>query len=264
MSKKNKFNNYYSSLESSEETKKYIKEMYAMSEKNAKNGNIIFVAFGIPLLIIFALTITQMFSFSINLVQAKSKSSQVEIVSNIPVTTKTESTGNTSTDNKETVSPTNSTSNDISTDKLNTKIEAYLKENENRKASLDKAIALNNGSEKGLATMFIAQILRDNGYDIPQTVINTKGLVSKLEEDGWEKVTDFNELEKGDICFTVKAPSGAPSHTYIFMGWVTEGKTDNGYIVDNQVSEYNDTYHERNISVSSPKKDKFDFFMRKK
>jgi hypothetical protein len=144
------------------------------------------------------------------------------------------------------------------------KIETYLKENQNRKASLDKATALNGGSEKGLATTFIAQILRDNGYAIPENIINTQALVDQLEKDGWEKITDFNKLEKGDVAFTVKAPSGAPSHTYIFMGWVTEGKTDNGYIVDNQVSEYNDTYHQRNISVSTPKKDKFDFFMRKK
>lgn len=261
MARKNKFNNYYNSLESSEETKKYLKEMYDMSDKNSRNVNVIFAAFGIPLCIIFTLTILQMFSFSVNLVQASTKSSEVEIVSTI----NTDSTKTASSDEKEVTSSTGNASNNESVDiQLNLKLTTYLKENENRKTSLDKATALNDGSDKGLATMFIAQILRDNNYAIPEKVINTQALVSHLEKDGWEKITDFNKLQEGDICFTSKSKSGAPSHTYIFMGWVTEGKTDYGYIVDNQLAEYKDTYHKRNISVATPKKDKFDFFMRKK
>ncbi len=256
MTKKNKFNNYYNSLESSEDTKKYIKEMYDMSDKNSKNINIIFASFGIPLFIIFTLTILQMFSFSANLVQAHTKSSEVQIVSTIDTD---------SSNGKEVTSSTdNASTNEGVNIQLNLKLTTYLKGNKNREASLDKATALNGGSDKGLATMFIAQILRDNDYAIPEKVINTQSLVDYLEKDGWEKVTDFNKLQEGDICFTLKSKSGAPSHTYIFMGWVTKGKTDYGYIVDNQLAEYNDTYHKRNISVATPKKDKFDFFMRKK
>lgn len=262
MNNKNKFSNKFSNLESMEDTQRYIKEMHEMSDRNARITNITFAAVGIPLLIIFTLTILQMFSFTINLAKGSIDDSKPEIVSN---------SGNTSTDtsSKDSNAATSDTSNtqgtvQVTSEKLNSKIYTYLTDSKNRTTSLNKATALNKGNSKGLATTFVAQVLRDNGYTISDKIINTDALVKQLENDGWEKITDYNKLEPGDVCFTVKSTSGAPSHTYIFMGWVQAGKTDNGYIVDSQISEYKDTYHQRNISVSTPKKDKFDFFMRKK
>lgn len=261
MSKKSKFDNNYSSLESSEDTKKYIKEMHEMADKNARTSNIVFTAVGIPILVIILVTIIQMFSFTINLAKGNGRIKAPEVVSdtNKPSQGNSDKSGTDQSgqDNK-------NTSVQDNTGKLNDKIYTYLNDKANRTSSLNKAIKLNNGSDKGLSTIFVAQILRDNGYNIPNTVINTDSLVKQLEKDGWEKITDYNKLEKGDVCFTTKSKSGSPSQTYIFMGWITEGKTDYGNIVDNQVSEYKDTLHKRNISVSTPKKDKFEFLMRKK
>lgn len=80
-----------------------------------------------------------------------------------------------------------------------------------------------------------------------------------------EKNTDFNDLEKGDVCFTTDLAEspGSPSHTYIFMGWVEDGKTDYANIVDGQIQEFDKVLHKRNISVSTPQKDKFSFFLKK-
>ncbi|WP_415875228.1 peptidoglycan amidohydrolase family protein [Clostridium sp.] len=246
---KNKFNNQYSKLESSEQTKKYIKEMYDMADKTESKSNIAFAAIAAPIAIIFVLTLVQMFSFTINLAKSDSTSTEVQVTSNdTSKSTSTEAEAEAST----------------VSEALNDKIYTYLKDKNNRNSSLQKSIKLNKGSDKGLSTIFVAQILRDNGYNISNSIINTNRLVDELEKAGWEKVSDYNKLQPGDICFTSNSKSGAPSHTYIFMDWVKEGKTDYAYIVDNQVSEYSDTYHKRNIDSSTPTKDKFNFFMRKK
>lgn len=246
---KNKFNNHYSNLESSEQTKKYVKEMYEMADKTERRSTLAFAAIAAPIAIIFVLTLVQMVSFSVNLAKGNANSREVQVVSNNAASSKNSTTEPNQAD----------TSNE-----LNDKIYAYLKDGKNRTASLEKATKLNKGSDKGLSTIFVAQILRDNGYDINNSVINTNKLVDELEKAGWEKVSDYNQLKPGDVCFTSNSKSGAPSHTYIFMDWVKEGKTDYANIVDNQVSEYDDTYHKRNIDSATPKKDKFNFFMRKK
>lgn len=254
---KNKFNNHYSNLESSEQTKKYVKEMYEMADKTEHRSTLAFAAIAAPIAIIFALTLVQMVSFTVNLAKGNANSREIQVVSN-----NTASSKDGSANQNETATSDNSTSSVAG--ELNDKIYTYLKDSKNRTASLEKATKLNKGSDKGLSTIFVAQILRDNGYDINNSVINTSRLVDELEKAGWEKVSDYNQLKPGDICFTSDSKSGAPSHTYIFMDWVEEGKTDYANIVDNQVSEYNDTYHKRNIDSATTKKDKFNFFMRKK
>jgi len=248
MGKKN-FNNQYSKLESSEQTKKYIKEMYDMADKTEIKSNIAFAVIAVPIAIICVLTLVQMFSFTINFAKGDSTSKQAQIISS-------DTSENTSTEAQTEASTVSET--------LNEKIYNYLKDENNRNSSLQKSIKLNKGSDKGLSTIFVAQILRDNGYNISNSIINTNRLVAELEKNGWEKVSDYTKLQPGDICFTSNSKSGAPSHTYIFIDWVKEGKTDYAYVVDNQVSEYKDTYHKRNIDSSTPKKDKFNFFMRKK
>lgn len=234
-------------LESSEQTEKYVKEMYDMADKSERRSTIAFIAVAIPISIIFIVTIAQMISFTFGLAQSKN-SEKIQIASN------------------NSPSSTISTNSDSVSDKsLNSNVYDYLKDKNNREASLKKAIELNKGSNKGLSSIFIAQILRDNGYNIEKSVINTEKLVSALEKLGWEKISDYNKLQPGDVCFTVNSKnSNSPSHTYIFMDWVEKGKTDFAYIVDSQVSEYNDTYHKRNIDAPTTKKDEFSFFMRKK
>lgn len=247
MSKKKNFNNSYSNLETSEETKKYIREMQEMEDKNEKKNNLIFASLAIPLILIAAFMVKQIVSASINMVKNNSNVEQSKkIVSNSQPTE-----DKISGENKDTAKA------------LNTKIYTYLNDKANRTASLNEAKALNHGKDKGLSTIFIAEILRNNNYDIPESVINTKGLVSELEKNDWKKIDDYNKLEKGDIIFTTASKSKSPTHVYIFMGWVEEDKTDYANICDGQISEYSDTLHKRNIDFATSKKDKFNFFMRK-
>ena len=79
----------------------------------------------------------------------------------------------------------------------------------------------------------------------------------------FKKNTDFTELEQGDICFTtdVAKKPGVPSHAYVFMGWVEDGKTDYANVCDGQIQEYGNILHKRNISLSVSEKDKFSFFL---
>ena len=56
---------------------------------------------------------------------------------------------------------------------------------------------------------------------------------------------------------------GVPGHSYVFMGWVEDGKTDYAYVCDGQVEEFGNILHKRNISISTAEKDKFSFFLRK-
>lgn len=247
---KNKFNNKYSTLESSENTKKYIKEMYAFADKNERKSSLAFTSVAIPILIIFALTLVQMISFGINFIKSDSQLATSNDKSQIVL------------DNKNITDNTKASDSSI---QLNTKVYKYLNDQKNRDTSLNNAKKLNGGKEKGLSTIFMAQVLRDNDYDIDKSVINTKKLISELEKKGWEKVSDYKKLQSGDLCFTTSSKnSGSPAHTYIYMKWVEKEKTDYAYIVDSQVSEYKNTYHKRNIDSPTPKKDKFDFFMRKK
>lgn len=245
MSKNKNFNNSYSNLETSEETKKYIKEMQEMEDKNEKKNNMIFAGLAIPLILIAVFMVKQIASVSINIVKNTSNVEQNKnIISN------SESTEDTSKE-------------ETKQESVNAKVYTYLNDKANRTASLNEAKALNDGSDKGLSTIFIAEILRNNNYDVPKSVINTKSLVSELEKNNWKKINDYKKLEKGDIVFTTASKSNSPTHVYIFMGWVKEDKTDYANICDSQISEYSDTLHKRNIDFSTPKKDKFNFFMRK-
>lgn len=250
MSKKKNFNNSCSNLETSEETKKYITEMQEMEDKNEKKNNIIFASLAIPFILIAIFMVKQITSVSINMVKNNSNVEQSKnIISN--------------SHSMENASKEEIKQESVNTTALNTKVYTYLNDKANRTASLNEAKALNHGSDKGLSTTFIAEILRNNNYDVPKTIINTKSLVSELEKNGWKKINDYKKLEKGDIVFTTASKSNSPTHVYIFMEWVEEDKTDYANICDSQISEYSDTLHKRNIDFSTPKKDKFNFFMRK-
>ncbi|KEI15528.1 peptidoglycan amidohydrolase family protein [Clostridium haemolyticum] len=251
---KNKFNNKFSNLESTENTQKYVKEMYDLAEKHEKKSIMSFLAIGIPIVVILIFTLVQMISFSVH----SSKDGTKQIVSKKDSikkdTNKSESNKFVKKDDKK-VAPVN---------ELNNRLFNYLKLSEKRAVSYYRAKQLNNKSEKGIASIFVAQVLRDNGYKIDNSIINTASLVRSLQKDGWKIISDCKQLQKGDICFTTAhGSSGPPAHTYFFMGWVKEGKTDSAYVADSQVSEYKNTYHTRNISSTTPTKEKFSFFMRK-
>ncbi|MCY6957152.1 peptidoglycan amidohydrolase family protein [Clostridium brassicae] len=247
MNKKKNFENHLTNLESSEESKKYINEMQQMEEQYEKKSTMAFLIIAIPIFILAIITVKQMISFSVSM-SKNSTHAEEQIASD--ANKGTDSTKNTPS------APT--------AEALNEKIYKYLDVEANRKKTFSEAVKLNSGSEKGTSSIFISQVLRNNGQTISKSAINTKTLVAELEKNGWKKITDYKQLQKGDICFA--APSkegGSPSHTYVFIKWVKEGKTDYAYVCDSQVSEYKNTLHTRNISSSTPKKEKFGFLMRK-
>lgn len=243
MSKNHKLDKHFNNLDE-ENQEKYIEEMHEMADKAAKKNNLIFGAVVIPIVIVCILVVKQMVSFSFNLAKddSSSKNNGTEITKD--VNNKSKETGK----NEEIA--------------LNEKIAKYIQDKNNRQKSLKEAVSINKGSEKGVSVIFISQLYRNNGYDIPKNTISTKGLLEELKKKNWTKETDYTKLQKGDICFTTVDSAGSPSHAYIFMGWVKEGKTDYAYVCDGQTSDYDSTLHKRNLSVSTAQKDKIAFFMK--
>lgn len=250
MSKNHKFDKHVNNL-NEENQEKYVEEMHEMADKAAKKTNLIFGAVVIPIVIVCILVVKQMVSFSFNL--AKTDDSAKTNTSNV--------TKNVTKDNQK---DGKETTKNVQPEELalNEKIAKYIQDKNNRNKSLKQAVSINKGSDKGVSVIFVSQLYRDNGYDIPKDTISTKGLLDELSKKNWTKETDYKKLQKGDICFTTVDNADSPSHTYIFMGWVKEGKTDYAYVCDGQTSDYNDTLHKRNLSVSTPEKDKIAFFMK--
>jgi len=219
------------------ESQKYIKEMHELADKNEFRNNII--VFGL-FLVIGALII---FSILMNTSFMKPKT---DVVTNKVVTKSTDASA---------INPITSQE----------KIYEYLDIEANRTSILKKAIELNKGSKTGVTVYLLSEILRSNGLDIPVDTSTVKELVTDLTSKDWKKNTDFTKLEKGDICFTtdVAKKPGVPSQSYIFMGWVEDGKTEYANVCDGQVQEFGNILHKRNISITIAEKDKFNFFLRK-
>jgi hypothetical protein len=145
----------------------------------------------------------------------------------------------------------------------------YLSIEKNRQTVLQKALALNNGQYVNACVFFVSEALRKNSVNIPNTTCNTTQLVSQLKGRGWTRSTDYKDLHPGDICFTTdkNGGDGAPTHTYIFMCWVSPNSYDYAMICDNQADRYGAVYHKRNITkkdvYKGEQKEAFQFFMRK-
>ena len=146
----------------------------------------------------------------------------------------------------------------------------FLESKANQREVYNAAIELNQGSSENTCVYFIAEVLRQNNFKVPEQTSNTKQIVSLLKEKGLKEQSDYKNLMPGDICFTTDnngGRSGDPTHTYIFMKWVKQGNYDYAFICDNQAKDYEDkVYHTRNINVKATSngfdKDEFAFFMR--
>jgi hypothetical protein len=145
----------------------------------------------------------------------------------------------------------------------------YLSVEENRQKVLQKALKLNGGKYVNACVYFIAEALRQNGAYIPSATCNTIGLAAELKSKGWTRSSEYTKLRPGDICFTTDNGdgSGVPSHTYVFMGWISADNYDYAMVCDNQADRYGTVYHKRNIAkidvYNGEKKEAFQFFMRK-
>ena len=240
-SQKNNLNTNHSGftkLKDDGDSDKYIKEMHDLADKNELKNTIVVVGLGI---VVAAIVI---FSLFMNTSFMNPKDDVATHKTVIKPTTD------------------NSSNNVIVTPD---KIYAYLDIEANRTAVLKKAVSLNEDNQKGLTVYLLSEILRANNTVIPEKTFTIKQLVTDLTSMDWKKNTDFNALKKGDICFTTDMPgnTNVPSHAYVFMGWVEEGKTDYAYVCDGQINEFGKILHKRNLSISTTKKDKFSFFLRK-
>ena len=236
-------------LNNDEESEKYIKEMHELADKNELKNNAVVLGLGIVIvsIIIFSILMnTSIMKPKTDVAVSKSVAKNSNAISSAKPTTTTKA-------------------NTINPIVDPTKIYEYLNVEGNRTALLKKAIALNHGSKKGLNVYLLSEILRDNTYAIPPNTTTVKQLMLALMSMDWKKNRNITQLKKGDICFTTDMPGklGSPSHVYVFMGWVKNGKTDYANICDGQVEEFGNILHKRNLSIETTTKDKFSFFIRK-
>ncbi|OFI06710.1 hypothetical protein CLOACE_08650 [Clostridium acetireducens DSM 10703] len=145
----------------------------------------------------------------------------------------------------------------------------FLTSERNRRKTYLDAANLNGGTSQNACVFFVSEVLRNNNYEVPKSMGNTGEFISFLKEKGWKKRKNYKRLKPGNVCFTTDESGNnkdIPTHTYIFMGWVEEGKYDYAYICDNQAKDYkNKIYHIRNINcidrIKGNTKEAFSFFM---
>lgn len=228
-------------LENNEESEKYMKEMHELADKNEFRNNVVVLGLGLVVVSVIIFSVLMNTSF-MNPKKAVAVSKPVTKTTpkNEPAKTKV-----------------------VQTIVTSTKIFEYLDVESNRTTLLKKAVELNGGSQTGLTVHLLSEILRTNDIAIATNTTTVEKLMNSLTSMNWKKNTDATKLQKGDICFTTDMPgkTGVPSHAYVFMGWVKEGKTDYAYIVDGQVEEFNNILHKRNLTVTTTTKDKFNFFL---
>lgn len=239
-------------LKNDTESKKYIKEMHDIADKNEFKNNVVVLGLGIVIASII------IFSILMNTSIMKPKT-------DVAVSNSVTKSSNATSSAKPAITTKTNTANTIKTNVVPTKIYEYLNVEANRTSVLKKAVALNHGSKKGLNVYLLSEILRANTYAVPAKTTTVKQLMLALTSMDWKKNRNISQLQKGDICFTTDMPGkvGSPSHAYVFMGWVKEDKTDYANICDGQVEEFGNILHSRNLSITTTKKDKFSFFLRK-
>ena len=236
------------------ESEKYIKEMHELADKNELRNNAVVLGLGI---IIASVVI---FSIFMNTSFMKPKTD----VATSKVVTKTDA-ATSKVVTKNAVEKPSTKTNAIKPVVTQNKIYTYLNVDANRTSALKKAVALNGGSKNGVTVYLLSEILRANAYAVPKSTSSVKQLMTDLTSMGWKKNTNVSQLKKGDICFTIDMPEkpGSPSHAYVFMSWVKEGKTDYANVCDGQLEDVDSILHKRNISVATTTKDQFGFFLRK-
>jgi len=261
-------------FEDSNEIHKYIKEMQEMEDKNERRTNIIATIILASLVLIIGGLSTKIFfirsnttqyadntTIASNIISDDKNSSDEDTSDKQAISNNTNTKSNSKSDNHDN----DTKQNNLVSTPFNEKLYKYLLNDTNRSVSLKNAIDLNQGKNTGMTILFLSELMRNSGLDVPKNICNTSQLVSYLKSKSWKAYYDYHKLQKGDICFTTDliGMKGVPSHAYVFMGWVEDGKTDYAYVCDGQVSEYKKTIHIRNIDFATKTKDKFNFFMRK-
>lgn len=106
------------------------------------------------------------------------------------------------------------------------------------------------GTTSNACTAFLSEALRQSGYPVPHGPYLdgdistwTFSLSGWLISKGWKKITNPNDLQPGDVCFTLPSDPNDdhPAHVYMFQSWQSKAASA-AYVVDNQ-----EFTHVRNI-----------------
>ena len=112
---------------------------------------------------------------------------------------------------------------------------------------MQTAINLHNGNPANTCVLFQSSALRANGFNIPLSTSYTTEFMGNLLESGWQRHTDFNNLQPGDICFA------STYHTFMFMGWYNKAEKI-AYVMGNESFMDSTHYKQRHLNglVSAP------------
>ena len=124
---------------------------------------------------------------------------------------------------------------------LQKKLYEYLAVPANQALTMQTAINLHNGDPANTCVLFQSSALRANGFNIPLSTSYTTELMGNLLENGWERHTDFNNLQPGDICFA------STYHTFMFMGWYNKSKKI-AYVMGNESFMNSKYYRQRYLN----------------
>ncbi|MGL5614810.1 MAG: SH3 domain-containing protein [Sarcina sp.] len=114
----------------------------------------------------------------------------------------------------------------------------------NDKAAMTEATQLHDGNPIDTCVYFQSSALRAIGQGVPYNVGYTSDLANWLANNGWTRHTDFQYLQKGDICFA------STYHTFLFMGWENKAKGI-AYVMGDESFMF-PYYSSRNLSGQSP------------
>ncbi|MGL4847921.1 MAG: SH3 domain-containing protein [Clostridium sp.] len=121
------------------------------------------------------------------------------------------------------------------------KLYEYLLNPNNRWNTEKGAMELHNDSGSDDCAYFVSTALRGIGVDIPYSTANCLTLQGNLNNLGWVKMYNFNQLRAGDICF---AGTDGAAHTFVFMGWANKANQV-AWIADSQAWRFGNNMHVR-------------------
>lgn len=124
---------------------------------------------------------------------------------------------------------------------VNKRLYEYENNRDNQCAAMTEAIRLHDGDPSNTCVFFQSACLRAIGVPVPNPIGYTSVLWNWLEDNGWEKYTDFDQIQKGDIIFA------GEYHTMCFMGWKDK---ENGlaYVMGNEAYSQGEPYRNRNLN----------------
>lgn len=124
---------------------------------------------------------------------------------------------------------------------LNQNLYEYEKNQFNETSALNKAILARGGTALNTCVLFQSECLRAIGVNVPLKTTFTINLSDYLQNNGWKKETNLENLQSGDLCFA------GDEHTFLFMGW--KDKINKiAYVMGDESYMFPKTYISRNLN----------------